>query len=263
MEKRHISSIEKSCRDPIRAYTRVSPRYLPYLTDNFLAELDEQGLDLNLAIGDLGHDVFADFRYNSTINQVQANDLVMDALATLNSKAGLALNDPSSEAAPMADYTVNVSRVSSQYASFYSTIPFRQLALRGLTGVVGQDVNLNSRDADYYLMQAAELGMGVKYTVTAQNPDILKSSHFESLYAASWEEWKDEILKTADACAELRAVIGGKEITNHVILAKDVFETTYEGGLRVISNYTALPYESADGVVEAGTWLLVQEGGSL
>lgn len=249
--------------DPIRAYTRVSPRYLPYLTHKFLAELDEQGLDLNLAIGDLGHDVFADFRYNSTINQVQANDLVMDALATLNSKAGLALNDPSSEAAPMADYTVNVSRVSSQYASFYSTIPFRQLALRGLTGVVGQDVNLNSRDADYYLMQAAELGMGVKYTVTAQNPDILKSSHFESLYAASWEEWKDEILKTADACAELRAVIGGKEITNHVILAKDVFETTYEGGVRVISNYTALPYESADGVVEAGTWLLVQEGGSL
>jgi len=249
--------------DPIRAYTRVSPKYLPYLTDKFLAELDEQGLDLNLAIGDLGHDVFADFRYNNTINQVQANDLVMSTLATLNSKAGLALNDPSSEAAPMADYTVNVSRVSSQYASFYSTIPFRQLALRGLTGVVGQDVNLNSRDAAYYLMQAAELGMGVKYTVTAQNPDILKSSHFESLYAASWEEWKDEILKTADACAELRAVIGGKEITNHVILAKDVFETTYEGGVRVITNYTALPFESADGVVEAGTWLLVQEGGSL
>lgn len=249
--------------DPIRAYTRISPRYLPYVTEKFATGLDELGLELNLAIGDLGHDVFADFRYNDTINQVQANELVKSSLNTLSAKAALSLNDPLSELAPMADYTVNVSRTSSQYASFYCTIPFRQLALRGLTGVVGQDVNLNSRSLEYYLLQAAELGMGVKYTVTAQNPDVLKSSHFESLYAAYWEEWKDEILAAADRCSELTALIGGQQITNHVILAKDVFETTYENGVRVITNYTALPYESADGVVEAGTYLLVQEGGSL
>lgn len=249
--------------DPIRAYTRISPRYLPYVTEKFATGLDELGLELNLAIGDLGHDVFADFRYNDTINQVQANELVKSSLNTLSAKAALSLNDPLSELAPMADYTVNVSRTSSQYASFYCTIPFRQLALRGLTGVVGQDVNLNSRSLEYYLLQAAELGMGVKYTVTVQNPDVLKSSHFESLYAAYWEEWKDEILAAADRCSELTALIGGQQITNHVILAKDVFETTYENGVRVITNYTALPYESADGVVEAGTYLLVQEGGSL
>ncbi len=249
--------------DPIRPYTRISPRYLPYVTEQFSAGLDELGLDLNLAISDLGHDVFADFRYNSVINQVQANQLVKDSLAALNEHSALTLNDPLSELAPMADYTVNVSRISSQYASFYCTIPFRQLALRGLTNVVGQDVNLNSRSVDYYLLQAAELGMGVKYTVTAQNPDILKSSHFESLYAADWTEWKDEILMAAERCGELNALIGGQQITNHVLLAEDVFETTYENGVRVITNYTALPFESADGVVEAGTCLLVQEGGSL
>ncbi len=249
--------------DPIRAYTRISPKYLPYVTDKFLAGLEEQALDLNLAIGDLGHDVFADFRYNSTINQVQANQLVTDALTTLKASAALTLNDASSNLAPMADYMVNVSRTSSQYASFYCTIPFRQLALSGLTELVGQDVNLNSRDLDYYLMQSAELGMSVKYTVTAQNPDILKTSHFESLYAADWSEWKDEILLAAEKCAELRAIIGGQQITGHTILEKDVFQTTYENGVVVITNYTALPYESASGVVEAGTYLLVQEGGAL
>jgi hypothetical protein len=158
---------------------------------------------------------------------------------------------------------VNLSRTSSNYASFYCTVPFRQLALSGLTNLVGQDVNLNSRSLDYYLLQAAELGMSVKYTVTAQNPDVLKSSHFESLYAASWADWQDEILQAAEKCSQLRSVIGGKAITNHTMLAVDVFETTYEGGVRVITNYTALPYESADGVVEAGTYLLVQEGGAL
>lgn len=248
--------------DPIRAYTRISPRYLPDVTEKFLAGLAEQGLDVKLSIGDLGHDVFADLRYNSTINQVQANQLVEETLATLKARTALTLNDPSSELAPMADYTVNVSRISSQYASFYCTIPFRQLALSGLTQVVGQDVNLNSRNLEYYLMQAAELGMGVKYTVSAQNPDILKTSHFESLYAVDWSEWKDEILHAADVCAELRTVLGGQQITNHVLLEKDVFETTYENGVHVITNYTALPYESAHGVVEAGSYLLVREGGN-
>lgn len=247
--------------DPIRAYTRLSPKYLPYVTEKFLAGLTDQGMNLKLSIGDLGHDVFADFRYNSTINQVQANRLVKASLAELKAAAPLTLNDPSSELAPMADYAVNVSRTSSEYASFYCTIPFRQLALSGLTGVIGQDVNLNSRSLDYYLMQAAELGMGVKYTVTYKNPDILKTSHFESLYAVDWSEWKDEILRAADTCAELRAAIGGTQITNHVILARDVFETTYENGVHVVTNYTALPFESARGVVEAGTYLLVQEGG--
>ena len=249
--------------DPIRPYTRVSPKYLPGLAEAFLAELNEQDLGINLAIDDLGHDVFADFRYNNVINQNQANALVKTTLDTLDAAADLTLNDTASVYAPMADYVTNVSRQSSDYASFYATIPFRQLALRGLTNLVGKDVNLNSRSLDYYLLQAAETGMSVKYTVSVKNPDMLKNTHFEAIYAAHWAEWKNEILEAAKKCQELSALIGGQQITGHQILAENVFQTTYENGVRVITNYSALPYESADGVVEAGTWLLVQEGGAL
>ena len=194
---------------------------------------------------------------------MQANDIVVDTLNKLHADAALTLNDASSEVAPLADYVVNVSRQSSDYASFYATIPFRQLALRGLTNLVGQDVNLGSRNISYYLMQSAELGMGVKYTVSAKNPDILKSTHFEAVYAADWADWKDEIIQAATTCQELSALIGGQQITNHVMLEKNVFQTTYQNGVTVITNYGALPYESASGVVEAGTYLLVQEGGAL
>ncbi len=247
--------------DPIRSYTRVSPRYLPYLADEFLKGLADQDLDLNLAMTDLGHDVFADYRYGGVINAVKANAIIEDTLNKLKAGSALALNDVNAEIAPMADYVTNVSRQSSNYASFYATIPFRQLALSGLTNLVGEDVNLASRSLDYYLLQAAETGVSVKYTVTAQNPDILKSSHFESYYAADWSEWKDEILEAAAKCEELRAVIGGKQIVNHELLAENVFRTTYEGGVTVVTNYTAMPYESEDGLVEAGTYL-IKEGGA-
>lgn len=246
-----------------QVYTRLSPKYLPYVTEKFLTGLEEQGLNLNLAIADLGHDVFADYRYNNVINTVEANLIVEDTLNTLGASASLTLNDPLSTLAPMADYIVNISRTSSEYASFYCTVPFRQLALSGLTEIVGKDVNLNSRSLSYYLMQSAELGMSVKYTVTAQNPDVLKSSAYESYYAVNWESWKDEILQAADACAELRALIGGQQIVNHEMLEKNIFQTTYANGVRVITNYTALPYESANGVVDAESYLLIQEGGAL
>ena len=67
----------------------------------------------------------------------------------------------------------------------------------------------------------------------------------------------------AEKCQELSAIIGGQQIANHVMLQENVFHTTYENGVQVITNYTAMPYESASGVVEAGTYLLVQEGGAL
>lgn len=246
-----------------QVYTRLSPKYLPYVTEKFLSGLEEQGLNVSLAIGDLGHDVFADYRYNSIINAVEANLIVADTLDTLHSSAALTLNDPLSTLAPMADYIVNISRASSEYASFYCTVPFRQLALTGLTEIVGKDVNLNSRSLNYYLLQSAELGMSVKYTVTAQNPDVLKSSAYEAYYAVNWNSWKDEILQAADKCAELRALIGGQQIVNHEMLDKNVFQTTYANGVRVITNYTALPYESANGMVDAESYLLIQEGGAL
>ena len=105
--------------------------------------------------------------------------------------------------------------------------------------------------------------MGVKYTVTAQNPDILKSSHFEALYAAYWQSWKDEIAVAAAKCQELSALIGGQQITGHVILAENVFQTTYENGVIVVTNYTSLPYDYEGYTVEGGTYYLTQEGGAL
>ena len=255
--------------DPIREYTIVSPRFFSYLTGRIKADLQDSktlaGADL--AIGDLGRDVLADYRYNDVINPVEARAYARQALADLNTDGTvLALTDPFGDVAAMGAYAVGISRDSSGYASYYASVPFRQLALTGLTHVVSTDVNLSSRDAAYYILQAAELGMSVKYTVCYQNPDVLKSSHFESMYAVHWETWQQEILDVAAQCDALREAIGGRAIVNHELLAPQIFRTTYEGDVVVITNYSALPYESDEGTIEPGCYWLstaVQEGGAL
>lgn len=244
--------------DAIHAYTRISPRYLDYVTDRFLAEAEEFD---GLAIGDLARDVYVDYRYRQVIDPVEARQIVTENLEKLASHT-LSLHDPAADLAPLGKYAVDVSRRSSEYTSFYATVPFRQLALSGLTQLVSEDVNLHSRSIGYYLTQAAEMGTSVKYTVTAQNADVFKSSHFESIYAADWDEWKDEILSAAEELAQIRSVIGGQTIVGHRMLAVDVFETTWSNGARTLVNYSGKPYESEEGTVEPDGYLLVREGGA-
>jgi len=255
--------------DPIRPYTVVSPRYFDHLAAAFKQAQDSSALlkGTDLAIGDLACDVFADYRYRDVINPVQGREFARSALTALaGGESAMSLNDPFADVAAMGDYAVNISRESSEYGTYYATVPFRQLALSGLTNVVGTDVNLTPYSLNYYLMQAAELGTSVKYTVSYRNPDLLKNSHFEAMYAIHWDAWQEEILSAANACAQLRQSIGGQAITGHEMLRPEVFLTSYEGGARVITNYSALPYESTEGTVEAGSYLLipaVQEGGAL
>ena len=81
-----------------------------------------------------------------------------------------------------------------------------------------------------------------------------------------WKNPQKEIMEVAAACDALRDVIGGRAIVNHELLLPQVFRTTYEGDVVVITNYSALPYESTEGTVAPGTYLLVapgQEGGAL
>ena len=246
--------------DPIREYTLVSPRYFGYLAEQIRADLaeDEALAGASLAIGDLAGTVYADYRYKDVIDPVQSRAYVTSALETISADgAALSLSNPFADVVTLGAYAVDVSRQSSGYAAYYADVPFRQLALSGLTQVVSTDVNLSSRDVDYFLMQAAELGMSVKYTISAQNPDVLKSSHFEAMYAVHWDAWKDEIMKVAAECDALREMIGGHAIVNHELLLPQVFRTTYEGDVVVITNYSALPYESTEGTVAPGTYLLV------
>lgn len=242
----------------IRYYTRISPRYLPDVAEKFLTAYTALNLSSGLAAEDLGHDVFVDYRYRNIINAVAADEIVSGVVQNL-SEQSLALSDPDARYAPLTTFAVDVTRRSSDYTSFALTIPFRQLALRGLTTVATEDVNLNSRSLDYYLCQAAELGTWLKYTVTYENADILKSSHFESLYAVQWSKWQSEIDRAAQALSELRETLGGRTITGHRMLTDEVAETTYSGGVRVLTNYGAAAWEQ-DGVTVAAKSYLILDG---
>ena|GEM_PF-3281389 len=232
--------------NPIRAYTRVSPVYLPTLASSIRASSP----GTTFALGDLAHDFFLDYRYRSIIHPVQARLLAKEAIQTL-ADAPLSLKDPAADLAPLADYATDVSRRSSEYTSFYATVPFKQLALSGLVNLAGNNINLSSMNLKDCLLEAAELGTSVKYILTARSPYALKSSHFEYLYAVYYEDWQEDIQQVIEETTRLRELLGGRAIQNHRMLIPGVFETLYDGDILVTVNYTDEPYETEAGTVPA------------
>ena len=155
---------------------------------------------------------------------------------------------------------VDVSKESSDYATFAYTIPFRQLVMNGLVDYTTKNVNISSRNPAYFVLQAAELGSIPKYILTAKAVTTLKNTDYHYLYAAQYDLLKEDIRAMYAQIAEIRSKIGTSEIAGHTCLAEEVYKTTYANGVEVIVNYNLHSVELEDGtVLEAESYRI--EGG--
>ncbi|MBD5460328.1 MAG: hypothetical protein HDR26_05210 [Lachnospiraceae bacterium] len=233
------------------SYYLLSPGYLSTVTQKFLAGAGDYD---SLAISDLAGMYYADYRYEGYVSGETGNNVLNENLERLSQNRTLALTNPHIDKIGYGSVATDVSRESSDYATFAATIPFKQLVMNGLIDYTTEDVNLSSRNAAYFVLQSAELGSWPKFLLTWENVDVLKNSDFSYLYAAQFELLRDKIEEVYEECADIRGRIGTEEITGHRVLEDGVYETTYASGAVVIVNYnlydvtleggTALPAES-------------------
>lgn len=221
----------------------LSPFYLKGIADKFLQDADDYD---GLAIPDLANAVFTDYKYNRQAGPYEAAAAAEETLSLLASKKDLTLKNPNMDLVRYGGIATDISRKSSEYKTFYTTIPFRQLVLNGLTACTTKDVNMSSESADYYILQAVELGVTPKFTLTAGSVDVLKDGPYSWLYSTEYETLKETIDRVYGAVEAAFDVIGTARISNHTILGENVFCTEYENGARVITNYNLTEAE-ADG----------------
>lgn len=216
----------------------LSPRYLDGVTDKFLAAAKNYD---KLSIPDLAHYNYSDYRYKKNITTYEAGQIIDNNLDKLAAEKQLSLDNPMMMNLKYASYAADISRDSSEYATIYTTIPFRQLVMNGLVEVTTKNVNMSSHSPDYYVLQAVELGVYPKFTLTAKNVDILKDSNYSYYYATEYEKQKDTMSQVYRGCKEAWDKIGTMQITGHNILQDNVFCTEYASGARVITNYNLYP----------------------
>jgi len=238
-------------------YYLLSPSYLSAVTDEFLEEAGDYSA---LAVSDLAGMYYADYRYQSYISGEMGDHVLEENLGKLSQTKDLALTNPHIDKIGYGSVATDVSRESSDYATFAATIPFKQLVMNGLIDYTTEDVNLSSKNAAYFVLQAAELSAYPKYMLTWENVDVLKDSDFNYLFSAQFSLLAEKMKAVYEECVLVREQIGTEEITGHKVLQAGVYQTTYAGGVQVLVNYNLYDVTLEDGTVLPAEGYLIKEG---
>lgn len=228
-------------------YYLLSPKYLSAVTDAFLKDAEDYK---GLAISDLVGMYYADYRYENYISGETGDSVLTENLDKLSEDKSLALSNPHIDKINYGSIATDISRESSDYATFAVTIPFKQLVMNGLISYTTEDVNLSSKNAEYFILQAAELGSYPKFIITYKNVDVLKNSDFSYLFSAQYSLLEEKIRAVYEECVSIRSQIGTNEIIGHEVLEDGVYQTTYGNGTVALVNYNLYDVTLVD-----GTWL--------
>ena len=237
-------------------YYLLSPYWLESITDRFLKTVSAED---NLAVTDLAGMYYADYRFNNFVSGEEGNLVIENSIEKLAAGRKLALTNPHIDKIGYGSVAVDVSRRSSDYITFATTIPFKQLVMNGLIDYTTENVNLSSRNIEYYILQAAETGAIPKFIVTADNVDVLKNSDYSYLYSVQYSVLKDEIERVYDEVSQIRDRIGSSRITDHETLMDGVYKTTYDTGAVVTVNYNLYDVTLENGTTVAAEGYVIKE----
>lgn len=238
-------------------YYMLAPQYLSAVTDAFLADADDyQGL----AVTDLAGMYYADYRYANYVSGETGDKVLTENLDKLSQNKLLALKNPHIDKLRYGSVATDVSRESSDYATFAVTIPFKQLVMNGLVGYTTEDINLSGKNTAYFILQAAELGADPKFILTYKNVDVLKNSDFSYLFSSQFALLEDKIKAVYEECASIRNQIGTDEIAGHEVIEDGVYRTVYGNGAEVLVNYNLYDVTLTDGTKLPAEGYLIKEG---
>ncbi len=246
------------------AYTLLNPLLLDYVTDAFLKDLDYD----NITLETIGERYLANYNNREIVTPIEASEIVHNNLEKFNDKT-VALNNPNGDKIAYADYSIDVSRESSNYAVSYCSIPFRQLVMSGISEFTTLNVNMAAEGKEYFMLQALETGAMPKFTLAHDNVDEIMALRETSYYSVNFDLLKEDIKAFYNEYTEAFAQVGTKEIANHEVVESNVFVTTYANDVKVLTNYNnyevkvgayTLPAQSYK-IFEAGKRLNLGEGG--
>lgn len=153
---------------------------------------------------------------------------------------------------------MDIARASSEYSTFYTSIPFRQLVLNGMMEYTTTPVNNNSKNPHYFVMQAIELGSQPKFILSSSSVDVLKDTKYSHYFSIQYDLLKEDIRAVYDEYAKAMDTIGTAQIVNHTMLDQDIFLTEYANGTKVVTNYTSLDFEYDGKTVAPNDYLIVE-----
>lgn len=222
-------------------YYLAKPDYYIKNIEQYASEIEDLGIK-NIAFGDIGYILSADYNPKSLVTRQQAMKMQVDKLKGLRAEGYKAMiTSGNIYAVPYADFIIDVNLKTKGYNIIDEEIPFYEIVLHGLVSYAGGPINL----ADNYessLLETIETGAGLYFVFMGADSFELQDSRYTSYFSSDFTLWSEKTKKLYNDMKKDLGHIYNQYITDHKKLAEGVTLTEYEDGTQVIVNYNHSAY---------------------
>ena len=237
----------------------LKPQLLPKLADGYFRSQQAFGSN-KIAVDRLGSLLYSDYDTDQgLLSSGVTMALWQQTLESLRTAGGeVLLNGANAYVYPYADRVTDVPLTDSGFDMTDYSVPFMQIALRGVVPSYSGALNVSADHEELFLL-AAEGGCGIRYAVLTGDVSTLINSTHSELVACDYARWQDVIYSQAAALQALLDRVKGQPIVRHSRLTDTVTLTEYGNGVRVYVNHGSEDYTADGRTVPAGQF--VTEGG--
>lgn len=198
-----------------------------------LAELGADGIQLQY----MGDTLYSDQSSDTPFSRKQTMDTWTKAMDLMRSQTGHAAVDYGfAYALGHVDRIDGVPLDSSHYTYEDGSVPFYQIAIRGLVPYTGDPSNLQD-DPRIWNLRLLEYGAMPSYLLTYEDSSLLKRTMVDGLFSSNYSKWLKPSIDQYKKLTEVLGLVEGQEITDHEQLDTYVYRTTYANGIQVTVNY--------------------------
>jgi len=208
--------------------------------------------DINgIGLTSLSSVAYSDNRYSEYVSKgsmpQQTAELFKHAKDKENALTIMA-SDANAYAAVNADYIWDVPVASNQNDAFDKDIPFYQIVFKGYRPIGGPSVNLAVSPVKMWL-NSIRGASGLTFSLCGRYcPEFLLSAQ-SALQASVYEDVEPMIIDLTNRSMGYFKAVSGLTIIDYREISPGICLTVFDNNSRVYTNYTAVDYDSPDGVV--------------
>lgn len=212
----------------------LSPNKIISFTNIFMNSYNKMNIGA-ISFDGLGNRAYSDYGSNSC-SRYQAVMNIAKTIQDAGKSNEIMLSAAAAFAIGYTKHSIAAPYESSNYMISEKSVPFYQIALRGLINISSPSINLES-DPRKIILKCFETGTLPMFSFIGNDVTLLNGSSLNNLYAADYLKWKDYTIDTMDSFREFNKMIKSKKIIRHEQLENKVFKTTFEGQVVIIVNY--------------------------
>lgn len=240
----------------------IKPSLLSGITDMFFASAKKAGLE-NYSVTGLGSVLYSDYDVEGPVYRQESLSIWQSILAAAKEDFTYVMVEKGNAYCfPYADIIRDIAVEDSGYDMIDESIPFYQMVVRGNIAISSAALNMT---VDYHrqYLKGLETGTNMSYTWIAGDVLSLVETDYNDLVSSGFDYWIDTAVEEYVGAKKIMELTAGKAIIGHRKVAEDIFETTYDGGIRVYVNYSDSEYTEGTIVIAARGYAVVSEEGGL